>query len=97
MSLLPSRIYSVQALNHSGATSFYERIAALTDGFHLKLDQFSSIANFMLAIAYRELGDEPLQQFEDEVRILSVLASVGQAGFISSTSKTAHSLPCLPQ
>ena len=50
----------------------------------------------MLAIAYRELGDEPLQQFEDEVRILAVLSSVGLVGFISSTSKTAtHFHVCL--
>ena len=63
------RIYSVQALNNSSSTSFYRKIAELTGGYHLHLDQFSSIANFLLAICYRECGEEPLRQFEEEVRI----------------------------
>jgi hypothetical protein len=32
------------------------------------LFQFSSIINFMMAICYREQGNDQLQTFEDEVR-----------------------------
>jgi len=62
------KVYAVQALNRDCSTNFYRSLANLTDGFHLHLDQFSSIINFMLAICYREVGAEQLQQFEDEVR-----------------------------
>ena len=62
------KVYSVQALNRSISTDFYRDMANLTGGFHLFLDQFSSIANFMMAICYREQGLEQLQVFEDEVR-----------------------------
>ena len=44
-------------------------MAALTDGFHLFLDQFSSIVNFMMAICYREQGLDQLQLYEDEVSL----------------------------
>ena len=61
------KIYSVQALNRSISTGFYRDMATLTDGFHLFLDQFSSIVNFMMAICYREQGLDQLQVYEDEV------------------------------
>ncbi len=41
----------------------------MSDGFHLQMDQFSSVVNFMLAICYREQGDVQLQNFETEVGI----------------------------
>ena len=63
------KIYSVQALNRSISTDFYRDMAALTDGFHLFLDQFSSIVNFMMAICYREQGLDQLQLYEDEVSL----------------------------
>ena len=44
-------------------------MAALTDGFHLLLDQFSSIVNFMMAICYREQGLDQLQLYETEVSL----------------------------
>lgn len=62
------KIYSVQALNRSISTGFYRDMATLTDGFHLFLDQFSSIVNFMMAICYREQGLDELQVYEDEVQ-----------------------------
>ena len=47
------RVYAVQALNRKESTAFYRELATLTDGFHLHLDQFSSIVNFMMAICFR--------------------------------------------
>lgn len=66
------RIYSVQALNRQVATDFYREMARLTDGFHLTLDQFSSIVNFMMAICYREQGLDNLQTYENEVPVFRV-------------------------
>eukprot|EP00092_Neocalanus_flemingeri_P008093 GFUD01008733.1.p1 GENE.GFUD01008733.1~~GFUD01008733.1.p1 ORF type:complete len:520 (-),score=147.42 GFUD01008733.1:102-1661(-) len=62
------RIYAVQALNRKEATSFYRDLATLTDGFHLRMDQFSSIVNFMMAICFREEGGETLDAYESEVK-----------------------------
>lgn len=59
---------TVQALNRSEATKFYRDLATLTDGFHLRLDQFSSIVNFMLAICFREEGGDTLDNYENEVK-----------------------------
>lgn len=53
---------------YSAATSFYRSLATLTDGYHLHLDQFSSIIDFIMAICFREQSMEQLQAFEDEVR-----------------------------
>lgn len=55
------RIYSVQALNNSTSTVFYETMASLTGGIHLKLDQFSNIFDLIMAICYREGGVDLLQ------------------------------------
>ena len=62
------RVYSVQALNRREATAFYRDLATLTEGFHLRLDQFSSIVAFMLAICFREEGGDTLDIFEEEVK-----------------------------
>lgn len=62
------RIYAVQALNRKEATSFYRELASLTEGFHLRMDQFSSIVHFMLAICFREEGGETLDTYETEMR-----------------------------
>ena len=61
------RIYAVQALNRRESTGFYRDLATLTDGFHLKLDQFSSIVNFMMAICFREEGGDTLDDYETQV------------------------------
>lgn len=62
------RIYSVQCLGYAGANTFYKQLAELSCGWHLKLDQFSTIVDFLTAICYREQGMDHLQTFEDEVR-----------------------------
>lgn len=62
------RVYAVQALNRKEATAFYRELATLTDGFHLNLDQFSSIVNFMMAICFKEEGGDTLDNYEDEIK-----------------------------
>ncbi|KAJ7325355.1 hypothetical protein OS493_029904 [Desmophyllum pertusum] len=61
------RVYSVQCLNYGGSDTFYRQLAELTCGWHLKLDQFASIVDFLTAICYREQGMEQLEAFEAEV------------------------------
>lgn len=62
------RIYSVQCLNYGGSDVFYRKLAELSCGWHLKLDQFASIVDFLTAICYREQGVEYLEAFEAEVK-----------------------------
>ena len=50
-----------QALNNSMATTFYRSLADLTSGFHLHLDQFASIVDFLMAICFNEQSTEKLQ------------------------------------
>ncbi|XP_028390648.1 uncharacterized protein LOC114515562 [Dendronephthya gigantea] len=61
-------IYAVQALGNASSTSFYSGLAKITSGWHLKLDQFASIVDFLTAICYREQSIEQLQAFEEEVK-----------------------------
>lgn len=72
------RIYSVQCLGYAPSSTFYRQLAELTCGWHLKLDQFSSIVDCLTAICYREQGVEQLVAFEEEV-ISNVLLFVCQS------------------
>jgi hypothetical protein len=60
-------VYAVQALNRSHATKFYEELARLGGGFHVPLDQFSYVTDMVLAVCYRQSGEEQLQHYEQEV------------------------------
>lgn len=60
-------VYGVQALNRGHATPFYREIARRTGGFHLTLDQFSSVVELVMAICYRQSGLDQLKIFEEEV------------------------------
>ena len=63
MSLLIALIHTFhdQALNNSISSSFYHSLAQLTSGYHLHLDQFASVVDFMMAICFREQSMEKLQ------------------------------------
>jgi len=60
-------VYGIQALGRSHATKFYEEIAKMTGGFHLELDQFSKAQELILAVCYKQSGDEALRVYEKEV------------------------------
>lgn len=60
-------VYGVQALNRIHATPFYQEIARRTGGFHLTLDQFSSVVELVMAICYKQTGPENLSKWEKEV------------------------------
>jgi hypothetical protein len=62
-------IYSVQALNcgDAKAYTFYKQMAQMTNGYHLFLDQFSYIRDMLLAICFKQAGEEQLAKYEQEV------------------------------
>ena len=62
-------VYGVQALGgyRSHATAFYREIAEKTGGFHLSLDQFATVRDLIMAICYKQVGPEALQNFEEAV------------------------------
>jgi hypothetical protein len=60
-------VYGVQALNRKHATPFYKEIAEESGGFHLALDQFAYITDMILAICFKQAGDEQLRGYEREV------------------------------
>lgn len=61
-------VHAVQALARGHATSFYRKLAAVTGGCHLQLDQFSHVTDLLLAICYRQQGPEQVQRYVDEVQ-----------------------------
>jgi hypothetical protein len=61
-------VYGVQALNRSHSTSFYREIAKTTGGFHLTLDQFSTVRDLIMAICYKQVSPDALQNWEEAVK-----------------------------
>ena len=63
------RVYGVQSLNWGPeADRFYEALADLSGGFHIRLDQFGHIVDTVLAICYNEEGgEERVKRFEKEI------------------------------
>jgi hypothetical protein len=63
-------IYSVQALNSGNGKSytFYKQMASVTNGYHIMLDQFSTISDMMLAICFNQMGSESLEKYEQEMK-----------------------------
>ncbi|XP_021350121.1 uncharacterized protein LOC110448280 isoform X2 [Mizuhopecten yessoensis] len=62
------KIYGVQAFDHEGVEDFYKTISANTEGHYLKLGEFSNICDFLMAICYRERGEDLFFEYEAEVR-----------------------------
>lgn len=60
-------VYGVQCLGRKHATKFYEELAHKSGGFHISLDQFAYVTDMILAVCYKQTGDEQLQNFEAEV------------------------------
>lgn len=60
-------VYGVQALNNSYAEDFYRSLANVSAGAYMRLSQFASAVDFILAIAFRQISPERLKTFEEEV------------------------------
>ncbi|XP_076444170.1 uncharacterized protein LOC143282420 [Babylonia areolata] len=62
------RIYGVQVNSSNQATEFFKTMTTMTDGQHLKLSQFGTLCDVIMAICYREKGAEFFSNYEAEVR-----------------------------
>jgi len=62
------KVYGIQALNRSDSTAFYHEIARRTGGFHLRLDQFADVEQMIMAVCYKQMGDEQLKKYVDLVQ-----------------------------
>ena len=63
-------IYSVQCLNNGNslAKTFYKQMSSMTDGYHLYLDQFSSIIQMIMAICMNQQGKDHLEKYEQDMK-----------------------------
>lgn len=61
-------VHAVQALGHSFATPFWEKVAEISGGCHLELHQFAHVTDLIMAICYRQAGPAQFQTFEREVQ-----------------------------
>ncbi len=62
------KVYGIQALARDAATGFYREIAKSTGGFHLSLDQFTDVEQVIMAVCYKQEGDERLKKYVDHVQ-----------------------------
>lgn len=65
-------IYSVHCLswgNDPKVKDFFKTIAKKTNGYHLYLDQFTMIPSMMMAICYKQMGSERLENYENELKV----------------------------
>jgi hypothetical protein len=60
-------IYGVQALGRRHATPFYRELAERSGGFHVPLDQFAQVTDMLLAVTYRQQGEDRVVAFAEEV------------------------------
>lgn len=62
-------IYTVQCLDqrYQKAHEYYPELAAIGGGYYLRLDQFADIVEIVMAITYRTLGVERVEQYEQQL------------------------------
>src|SRR6266545_700175 len=60
-------IYGVQALGRRHAALFYRELAERSGGFHVPLDQFAQVTDMLLAVTYRQQGEDRVVAFAEEV------------------------------
>jgi len=61
------KVYSVQALGRTHATSFWQTVAEKSDGFYLPLNQFADIRYLITAASYKQKSDKHLSDYENEL------------------------------
>ena len=62
-------IYSVQCLDSGNRLcySFWKTLADKTNGYHLKLEQFSHVTDMLLGVAYKQVNPGALEAYQKEV------------------------------
>lgn len=64
-------VYSIQCLDmgrNPQSYTFYKQLAAITNGYHMKLDQFSYIRDLILAVCFSQVSNEKVSEYEQEVK-----------------------------
>lgn len=61
------KVYGVQCLSRPEPTYFYKEIAKRTGGFHLQLGQFTDVEQLIMAVCYKQVGEESLKKYVDYV------------------------------
>jgi hypothetical protein len=66
-------VYTIQCLDwgNKQATTFYKELANKTNGYHLKLNQFSHIKDILMAVCYKQVDDSQVCKYEDELKASS--------------------------
>jgi hypothetical protein len=62
------KTYPVQALARRHADLFYDEMARIAGTVKITLDQFSYVADLIKAITYAQLGNERVEQFEQQLK-----------------------------
>lgn len=83
-------VYSVQCLGRHGS-EFYERMARDTNGIKTNLSQFHEIVELLLAICYKQKGDEALDQFEFELQAKNRMSRAMAEAFSALSGKEVSS------
>lgn len=86
-------VYGVQALARRHATHFYKEVAEKTKGTHLELHQFNAVVDLLMAVAYRQKGEEALKAFEAEVEKRGVMTPVVGANFDRMLGRPVRAVP----
>ena len=86
-------VYAVQALARRHATSFYKEVAEKTGGFHLSLPQFNAINDLIMAICYRQDGEEALKKYEEEVEKKGKMTAIVGANFDRMLGREVRHVP----
>jgi hypothetical protein len=62
-------VYGVHAMPgiRKASKGFYQTIADKTDGYYLTLDQFATVGDMIMAICYKQEGDEQFNNFIQQV------------------------------
>lgn len=64
LSELRVQCYTIQCLNNSYATDFWKSVAMFTNGIHLRLNQFRNIEALIKGVAFKQQGQDALDQYE---------------------------------
>jgi hypothetical protein len=86
-------VYAMQALARGRATHFYKEVAEKTDGLHLELHQFNTINDLLMAICYKQEGEEALKKYEAEVEKRGAMTPIVGANFDRMLGREVRAVP----
>lgn len=68
-------IYPVQCLRDKNSDKFYSALAAYSNTPHLRLEQFSDIVQYIVAIVYKQVNDEKLIEYGKQLEASTILTN----------------------